>query len=231
MLDVRKLSCAIGGRAILNQVSFHVSAGEICTIIGGSGAGKTTVMRILCGLEQRFTGNIFVNGRENRNGFFGLVPQGDSLFKHFSVMENVTYALRKVKKYSKRQATGIATEVLSKLELQDKLESYPSGLSGGQKQRVAIARTLVMEPKVLLFDEPTSALDPEVTRGVIKTIRDLSATGISVLIVTHDIPLARQVTTHVLFLDEGRIVEDRCARDFFANPLSDRAKRFIDANI
>ncbi|MDR2721016.1 MAG: amino acid ABC transporter ATP-binding protein [Puniceicoccales bacterium] len=233
MLKVDKLSCKTDGNVILNEVSFKVTLGEICTIIGGSGAGKTTVLRILCGLEERFTGNIFINGKKtNKNvNYCGLVPQGCSLFSHFTVIDNVAYALRRVKKYSKQRAYNIASESLTKFGLEDKLSSYPSSLSGGQKQRVAIARTIVMKPKILLFDEPTSALDPEVTRDVVAVIRGLSTGGISILIVTHDIPMARQIATHVVFLDGGKVIEDSDAEEFFSNPRSERAKRFLSENI
>ncbi|MDR1255605.1 MAG: ATP-binding cassette domain-containing protein [Puniceicoccales bacterium] len=233
MLEINKLSCKIGEDRILNSISFKVLPGEICTIIGGSGAGKTTILRILCGLEQRFTGDILVNGDRVRKGanYFGLVPQGCSLFSHFTAVDNVSYALRKVKKYPKARAHAIAAENLAKFGLLDKLTSYPSSLSGGQKQRVAIARTIVMEPKILLFDEPTSALDPEVTRDIIEAIKTLSATGIPILIVTHDLPMARRVATHVIYLDSGSIAEDSGAEEFFSNPRSERARRFLSENI
>ncbi|MDR2436101.1 MAG: amino acid ABC transporter ATP-binding protein [Puniceicoccales bacterium] len=233
MLNVDKLSCKIGENVILNGVSFGVSPGEICTIIGGSGTGKTTILRILCGLEERFTGNIFVDGKKIRKNanYCGLVPQGCSLFGHFTVIGNVTYALRKVKKYSKQRAYDVAFESLAKFGLEDKLSSYPSSLSGGQKQRVAIARTIVMKPKILLFDEPTSALDPEVTRDVIAAIKSLSASGIPILIVTHDMPMARRVAAHVVFLDGGKIIEDSAAGEFFSNPRSERARRFLSESI
>ncbi|MDR3273722.1 MAG: amino acid ABC transporter ATP-binding protein [Puniceicoccales bacterium] len=233
MLEVNKLNCKIDENTILSDVSFKILSGEICAIIGGSGAGKTTILRILCGLEQRFTGSVLVDNKKIEKGtnYFGLVPQGYSLFNHFTAMDNVAYALRKVKKYSRQQACDIATESLTKFGLKDKLDCYPSKLSGGQKQRVAIARTIVMEPKILLFDEPTSALDPEVTRDVIETIRTLSTTGIPILVVTHDIPMARRVATHVIFLDNGIIIEDCSGKEFFANPRSDRVKCFLNENI
>jgi ABC-type polar amino acid transport system ATPase subunit len=218
---------------ILDEVSFGVSSGEICTVIGGSGAGKTTILRILCRLEERFTGNISMDGKKIRKNvnYCGLVPQGCSLFGHFTVIDNVAYALRRVKKYSKQRAYDIAFESLAKFGLEDKLSSYPSSLSGGQKQRVAIARTIVMKPKILLFDEPTSALDPEVTRDVIAAVKSLSTSGIPILIVTHDMPMARQVATHVVFLDGGRVIENSDAGEFFSNPRSERARRFLSENI
>ncbi|MDR0595781.1 MAG: amino acid ABC transporter ATP-binding protein [Puniceicoccales bacterium] len=233
MLEVNKLSCNIGENTILSDISFKVLSGEICTIIGGSGAGKTTILRILCGLEGRFSGDILINNRKiHRNThYFGLVPQGCSLFNHFTAIDNVAYALRKVKKYSKERAYTIATESLEKFGLSDKLSSYPSSLSGGQKQRVAIARTIVMKPKILLFDEPTSALDPEITRDVVDTIRILSATGMPIIVVTHDLSMARQIATRVIFLDNGNVIEDREAKEFFTKPHSERAKCFLGENI
>jgi polar amino acid transport system ATP-binding protein len=232
MLKVSELSCQIAGNTILEGISFGVSPGEICTIIGKSGVGKTTILRILSGLEMRFKGDVFVDGGKisSNSMYFGLVPQGCSLFSHFTVIDNVAYALRKVKKYSKRLAYDIAINTLVKFGLKDKLTSYPSNLSGGQKQRVAIARTIVMEPKILLFDEPTSALDPEITRDFVKIIKDLSLTGIPILIVTHAISLAKRVATHVIFLDNHKIVEDRDAELFFSAPWSDRAKCFLSEN-
>jgi polar amino acid transport system ATP-binding protein len=161
----------------------------------------------------------------------GLVPQGCSLFSHFTAIDNVAYALRKVKKYSKKLAYDIATNALAKFGLENKLASYPSSLSGGQKQRVAIARTIVMEPKILLFDEPTSALDPEITRDFIKIIENLASSGIPILVVTHSIPLAKRIATHALFLDDHKIIEDRDAEAFFSNPCSDRVKRFLSENL
>jgi ABC-type polar amino acid transport system ATPase subunit len=222
MLEVNKLNSKRDENTILNNICFGILSGEICTLIGGSGAGKTTILRISWGLEQRFMGSVLVNNKKIEKGknYFGLVPQGYSLFDHFTAIEYVAYALRKVKKYSRQQACDIAAESLIKFRLRDKLNCYPSSLSGGQKQHVAIARTIVMEPQILLFDESTSALDPEVTRDVIDASRTLSATGIPILIVTHDISMARPFATQIIFLDNDIIIEDRNGREFF--PILDR---------
>ncbi len=227
MLEVKELHCAFGSNEVLKGVSFTVKDGEVATIIGGSGAGKTTVIRVLCGLEKMTKGNVVVDGQPAGRGVLGLVQQGCCLFDHMNVLQNVAYALRAVKKLPCALAETRAKNMLSQFGLSDKFDVYPSRLSGGQKQRVAIARTLVMEPKVLLFDEPTSALDPEMTSDVISMISNISKSGIAVVIVTHDLTMARRISDRVLFLEHGKIVEDRPSDDFFKCPATERAKNFL----
>ncbi|MDR2738072.1 MAG: amino acid ABC transporter ATP-binding protein [Puniceicoccales bacterium] len=227
MLEVKNLHCEFGENRVLDGLSFTVASGEIAAIIGGSGAGKTTIIRVLCGLEKMSGGEVNIDGVAAKLGAYGLVPQGCCLFEHMTVLGNVSYALVAVKRLGVKESERVAREMLAKFGLLDKVSAYPSSLSGGQKQRVAIARTLIMDPKILLFDEPTSALDPEMTSDVIGMIRDIAARGISILIVTHDLVMARRVSDKILFLERGRIVEDRATEDFFLNPRSERARSFL----
>ena len=228
MLEVRDLSCKFGSHLVLSGISFCIPNGKIFTVIGGSGAGKTTIIRALSGLERENShGEVMIDGHKVKHGDYGLVPQGYSLFKHMTVLQNVAYALRVVKKFPKKQAESIAINMLENFGLGDKLNSYPFRLSGGQKQRVAIARILVLDPKVLLFDEPTSALDPEMTTSIIKIIKQIASNGISILIVTHDLVMARKVSDHILFLEAGKIIENAPTAKFFTEPKTSRAKAFL----
>jgi ABC-type polar amino acid transport system ATPase subunit len=227
MLRVENLHCKFGENEILSGVSFSVARGEIATIVGGSGAGKTTIIRALCGLERVCEGMVSVDGVAAKSGDYGLVQQGCCLFEHMTTLANVAYALRVVKKIPPEESKSMALRMLTEFGLADKANAYPNSLSGGQKQRVAIARTLVMSPKVILFDEPTSALDPEITSDVIRMIRNIAASGMAILIVSHDLVMARRVSLRILFLEHGKIIEDRKTEDFFANPQTERAKSFL----
>ncbi|MDR3144119.1 MAG: amino acid ABC transporter ATP-binding protein [Puniceicoccales bacterium] len=227
MLRVNDIHCKFGDSEVLRGVSFSVDDGEIATVIGGSGAGKTTLMRLLCGLEKISSGSVSINGHPAKAGEYGLVQQGCCLFEHMTLLGNVSYALEVVKKFPRARAVAIASEMLGRFGLADRANCYPSVLSGGQRQRVAIARTLVMNPRILLFDEPTSALDPEMTTDVIMLIKTIAADGISVLIVTHDLTMAKKISDKILFLDNGKIIEDRPAKDFFAHPVAERARSFL----
>ncbi|MDR1401516.1 MAG: amino acid ABC transporter ATP-binding protein [Puniceicoccales bacterium] len=227
MLEVKNLHCRFGTDEILNGISFTIANGEIATIIGGSGAGKTTIIRTLCGLEKISQGKISIGEHKSKRGDYGLVQQGCCLFEHMTILKNVSYALGAVKKFPPEKSKKIALEMLAKFGLENKANSYPNSLSGGQKQRVAIARTLVMNPKILLFDEPTSALDPEMTSDLITTIGDIAAQGMAILIVSHDLAMARRVSHRILFLEHGKIIEDRPTKDFFSNPQTERAKSFL----
>ncbi|MDR1433397.1 MAG: amino acid ABC transporter ATP-binding protein [Puniceicoccales bacterium] len=227
MLEVSDMHCKIGAHEILADVSFSVSTGEVAAIIGGSGAGKTTIIRALCGLQKISNGRISIDSHEPKRGDYGLVPQGCCLFEHMTALQNVSYAPMAVLKFSRKKAGEVARKMLAKFGLEGKMAAYPSGLSGGQKQRVAIARTLVMNPKVLLFDEPTSALDPEMTSDVIATISDIAANGMPTLLVTHDLATARKVSHRIFFLEHGKIIENRKTAEFFSNPHTERAKSFL----
>ncbi|MDR1413967.1 MAG: amino acid ABC transporter ATP-binding protein [Puniceicoccales bacterium] len=227
MLQVEDLHCRFGMEEILKGISFTIGSGEITTIIGGSGAGKTTIIRALCGLEKISHGKISIEGHRPKRGDYGFVPQGFCLFEHMTILANVSYALRAVKKFSAEEAKKISLQMLSKFGLANKLNAYPNSLSGGQKQRVAIARTLVMNPKILLFDEPTSALDPEMTSDLINTMSGIAAQGMAILIVTHDLVMARKISHRILFLEHGEIIENRPTEDFFSDPHTARAKSFL----
>ncbi|MDR1233065.1 MAG: amino acid ABC transporter ATP-binding protein [Puniceicoccales bacterium] len=227
MLEVENLHCTLGTNEVLNGISFTVAGGEIVTVIGRSGAGKTTLLRVLCDLENISRGRVCVNGKKACHGDYGLVQQGCCLFEHMTVLKNVSYALQVVKKFSTKKAKAIALDMLTQFGLKDKVAAYPSSLSGGQKQRVAIARTLVMDPKVLLFDEPTSALDPEMTNDVVTMIKNIASRGIAVLIVTHDLAMSRRISDRILFLECGKIVENRPTEEFFLSPLSKEVKNFL----
>lgn len=207
------------------------------TIIGPSGSGKSTFLRCLNLLEVPTEGKIFIDNvevtakkanikkmREN----VGMVFQHFHLFPHKTVLQNVTYAPIKVKGISKSDAEKLGMELLTKVGLAEKANEYPSRLSGGQKQRVAIARALAMNPEVILFDEPTSALDPEMVKEVLEVMKSLANTGITMLIVTHEMGFAREAASRVLFLDEGSVVEDAPPAEFFSNPKSARAKEFLE---
>ncbi|MDR1457238.1 MAG: amino acid ABC transporter ATP-binding protein [Puniceicoccales bacterium] len=227
MLEVENLYCTLGTNEILKGISFTIAGGEIITVIGRSGAGKTTLMRVLCGLENMSHGKICISGKKVCHGDYGLVQQGCCLFEHMTVLKNVSYALQAVKKFSTKRARAMALDMLTQFGLKDKITAYPNSLSGGQKQRVAIARTLVMDPKVLLFDEPTSALDPEMTNDVVSMIKNIASRGIAILIVTHDLSMSRKISDRILFLEGGKIMENRPTEEFFSDPHSEQTKSFL----
>lgn len=233
MFEVRKLHCVINGVEILKEINFCVNDGEIVSLIGSSGAGKTTILRNLCGFIKPVDGQILIDGKLKRKlhyGDIGLIPQGQALFDHMTVLQNVSYALQKVKKIQSSRAKSVSMAMLERFGLADKHNSYPSQLSGGQKQRVAIARSLVMEPKILLFDEPTAGLDPEVVRNVVDTILEIGATGIAILVVTHDLLMAKKISNRILFIDGGKILEDSLTSDFFSQPKHEKSAKFL-ANV
>ena len=230
MFEIKKLHCALNGVEILKGINFCVNDGEIVSLVGSSGAGKTTVLRNLCGFIKPVGGEILIDGKLKRklhHGDIGLIPQGQALFDHMTVLQNVAYALRKVKKISAIRSKNIAMSMIDRFGLTDKHNVYPSQLSGGQKQRVAIARSLVMEPKILLFDEPTAGLDPEVAKNVADTILEISKTGITILVVTHDLLMAKKISNRILFIDGGQILEDSSTEEFFKQPKSEKAAKFL----
>ena len=228
---------SFGNLKVLQEISTEIRKGEVVAIIGPSGSGKSTFLRCLNLLEVPTSGNIYIDGvditapktdimkiRQN----VGMVFQHFHLFPHMTTLKNVMYAPMKVKRVSKEEAHTEGLELLSKVGLSNKADVYPSKLSGGQKQRVAIARSLAMKPDILLFDEPTSALDPEMVKEVLEVMKDLTKTGITMAIVTHEMGFAREVADRILFLDGGRLAEDSPPREFFSNPKSDRAKQFLE---
>ncbi|MED4040645.1 amino acid ABC transporter ATP-binding protein [Niallia taxi] len=237
MINVQQLHKSFGSLHVLKGISTEIKKGEVVTIIGPSGSGKSTFLRCLNLLEVPTEGKIFIDNvevtakkanikkmREN----VGMVFQHFHLFPHKTVLQNVTYAPIKVKGISKSDAEKLGMELLTKVGLAEKANEYPSRLSGGQKQRVAIARALAMNPEVILFDEPTSALDPEMVKEVLEVMKSLAKTGITMLIVTHEMGFAREAASRVLFLDEGSVVEDAPPAEFFSNPKSARAKEFLE---
>jgi polar amino acid transport system ATP-binding protein len=222
---------------VINGISSQILSGEIVAIIGPSGSGKSTFLRCLNLLEMPTSGTIYFNGLEVTDPQIniakirqniGMVFQQFNLFPHMTALKNVMYALVKVKKLSPEVARQEAIHQLQKVGLADKIEVYPAQLSGGQKQRVAIARSLAMNPEIMLFDEPTSALDPEMIKEVLDVIKALTHTGMTMIIVTHEMGFAREVADRILFLDEGKVIEDSPPREFFIQPKQERARQFLE---
>lgn len=221
---------------VLKNIDFSVKKGEIVVVCGPSGSGKSTLIRCINGLEDIDEGTILVddidihaskkNLKEIRSEV-GMVFQHFNLFPHLTILENITLAQNLVKKRSNDEAVQIAKELLAKVKLSDKADSYPSDLSGGQKQRVAIARSLAMKPKVILFDEPTSALDPETIGDVLSVMKDLAQENFTIVCVTHEMGFAKEVGDRIVFMDAGTIVEENTPEEFFNNPKSDRAQKFL----
>lgn len=237
MIKVENLHKSFGKNEVLKDISTEIKEKEVIAIIGPSGSGKSTFLRCINLLEKPTNGVITIGNdvvtdkrtnimkvREN----VGMVFQHFYLFPHKTVLENLTYAPMKVQGVSKKQAIEMADELLRKVGLYEKREEYPNRLSGGQKQRVAIARALAMNPSVMLFDEPTSALDPEMVKEVLEVMKSLAESGMTMVIVTHEMNFAREVADRILFLDGGQLVEDTPPAQFFTEPKSARAKEFLD---
>jgi len=205
----------------LDDVSFSMKKGEVVAIIGSSGSGKSTLLRSINGLEKISGGEIELKGTT------GMVFQHFNLFPHMSCLKNIMYAPMKVKKTSREEAEKRARVLLEMVGLSDKADAYPAQISGGQKQRIAIARALAMDPDIMLFDEPTSALDPEITGEVLAVMRDLALAHMSMIIVTHEMKFARDVSDRVVYMDAGKIVEEGSPLDIFANPKSRRLQEFL----
>ncbi len=211
--------------------------GEIVVVCGPSGSGKSTLIRCINGLEEIDSGQIIIDNIDiykNKNSLqkirkeVGMVFQHFNLFPHLTILENITLAPMLVKKEKKEISKKFAKELLRKVKLEEKILSYPSDLSGGQKQRVAIARTLAMKPKVILFDEPTSALDPETIGDVLSVMKQLAKENYTIVCVTHEMGFAKEVSNRVVFMDKGEIVEENTPEEFFQNPKSQRAKIFLN---
>lgn len=237
MIKIEHLYKDFGKLKVLKDINLEIEDGEIVAIIGPSGSGKSTLLRCINLLEMPTSGTISIDGKNildkdvdiaeiRKNAC--MVFQLFNLFNNMTVMENMIYAPQIVNKLSKEEAEDKAMKLLERVGLAEKAEVYPSKLSGGQKQRVAIARALAMEPKTLLFDEPTSALDPEMVKEVLEVIRDLSYTGITMILVTHEMAFAREVADQICFLDEGHLMEKNTPEEFFSSPKSPRAKQFLD---
>lgn len=220
----------------LDDVSLEIKKGEVVVIIGPSGSGKSTMLRTLNLLEIPTEGKITYDGEDitdnktNINSYrmkVGMVFQHFNLFPHMSVLKNMTIAPTKLLKKDKEEAKNTAMELLKRVNLENRAEAYPSQLSGGQKQRVAIARALCMEPEVMLFDEPTSALDPEMVGEVLNVMKDLARQGMTMVVVTHEMGFAREVASRVIFMDEGKIIEEGTPEMVFEHPRSERTQSFL----
>ena len=228
---------SFGDNLVLDDVDLTIGRGEVIVIAGPSGSGKSTMLRCINGLEGIDSGEIRFNGRPlDRAGKalsrtrqeIGMVFQQFNLFPHKTVLENVTIAPVEVKGVPKDDARTRAHALLERVGIAEKADAHPADLSGGQQQRVAIARALAMDPKLMLFDEPTSALDPEMIREVLDVMRDLARDGMTMAVVTHEMGFAREVCDRIVFIDEGRIVEQAPPAEFFSAARSDRAREFVD---
>ncbi|MFP3323174.1 amino acid ABC transporter ATP-binding protein [Planococcus sp. SIMBA_160] len=237
MIDVQALSKKFGDNLVLSEITTSIQKGEVVAIIGPSGSGKSTFLRCLNLLETPSSGNIEVNGKNltaskkeihKIRQQIGMVFQHFHLFPHMTVQDNLMYAPMKAKGIKKYEAEEKARQLLERVGLAQKADAYPNSLSGGQKQRVAIARALAMEPELMLFDEPTSALDPEMVKEVLEVMKDLAKSGMTMVVVTHEMGFAREVADRVLFLDHGILVEEGEPESFFQQPRSDRARDFLD---
>ena len=236
MIDVKHLSKSFGDHLVLDDISEHVSPGENVVIIGPSGSGKSTFLRCLNLLEQPTAGTITFAGTEitdpkvNIDAMrrqMGMVFQHFNLFPHLTVKKNLELAPSLLKLKDKEAISQRADELLARVGLADKANVYPKSLSGGQQQRIAIARALAMDPDVILFDEPTSALDPEMVGEVLELMKELAHTGITMLVVTHEMGFAREVSNRVIFIDGGQIQEDEPPQELFSNPKHPRLKAFL----
>ena len=236
VVTIKHLNKVFGTHEVLKDISFSVQSGEVVTIIGSSGSGKSTLLRCINLLEKPTSGEILYNGKnildEDTNIYeyrthLGMVFQQFNLFNNLNVLENCTVGPIKVLKKSKEEAEEIAKGFLEKVGMSAYLNARPRQLSGGQKQRVAIARALSMQPDVLLFDEPTSALDPEMVNEVLETMKSLAHTGLTMIIVTHEMEFARDVSDRVIFMDKGVIAEEGTAEQIFTNPQKERTKEFL----
>lgn len=236
IIVVRNLDKHFGSVQAVNQVSLTVKAGEVVVIIGPSGSGKSTLLRCINHLETPTAGDIWVDGmhlsRKTKDinavrREIGMVFQQFNLFPHLTALENITIAQTVVRKRSRDEAIAIARQQLARVGIPEKENVYPSHLSGGQQQRVAIARALAMNPKIMLFDEPTSALDPEMIKEVLEVMLNLAKEGMTMVVVTHEMGFARNAADRVIFMDEGRIVEDATPAQLFTRPRHERTKLFL----
>ena len=236
LIDVQSLKKSFGDNVVLNGITTQIKKGEVVVIIGPSGSGKSTFLRSLNLLEKPTGGAIYFEGvditAENvdinvHRQKMGMVFQQFNLFPHKTVKQNITLAPVKLKKLSPAEADRKAMDLLERVGLSDKADAYPDSLSGGQKQRVAIARALAMDPDVMLFDEPTSALDPEMVGEVLAIMKELAQSGMTMVVVTHEMGFAKEVGTRVIFIDEGIIMEENEPGQFFANPKNARLQDFL----
>lgn len=236
MIEVKNLKKSFGDLDVLKGISKEIERGEVVVIIGPSGSGKSTFLRCLNRLEDITDGEVFLDGEQINSHKvdinkirqkMGMVFQHFNLFPHLTIKENITLAPIKLGKLSKEEAEKKAMDLLETVGLSDKADAYPIQLSGGQKQRVAIARALAMDPEVMLFDEPTSALDPEMVGEVLDVMKALAKSGMTMVIVTHEMGFAKEVGTRVMFMDDGVVMEDGTPEEVFNNPKCDRTRDFL----
>lgn len=243
ILEVKNIHKSFGKTEVLKGVSFSMEQGGVVAVLGSSGSGKTTLLRCINFLETADEGQIFVDGKcifdaadtaklsaaqiRERQLNFGMVFQQFNLFPHKTVKENIMLAPVTLKLMTPEEAEKKAMELLTRVGLPDKADAYPGSLSGGQKQRIAIARALAMNPDVMLFDEPTSALDPEMVGEVLEIMKELAESGMTMVVVTHEMGFAREVATRVVFINEGNIQEENTPQEFFANPQHPRLREFL----
>jgi len=246
MIKMEKVCKSFGSLEVLRNINLEISKAEVVCIIGPSGSGKSTLLRCLNHLERISSGRVYIEGElidERMHGRdqlkvsqskvaeicaeLGMVFQRFNLFPHMTALENVIEAPVTVRKVPKQEAVGYAVELLKRVGLEDKRNEYPSRLSGGQQQRVAIARALAMKPKIMLFDEPTSALDPELVGEVLEVMKDLAKSGMTMVVVTHEMGFAREVCSRVIFMDKGEILEESTPEEMFSNPRHERTKAFL----
>ena len=236
LLDVIGVNKSFGSAQVLKNCSIHVDAKQTVVIIGPSGSGKSTLLRCINLLEPVDNGNIFFEGQDitaakhahRIRREIGMVFQNFELFPHLSAVENIMLAPLKVLGASRADAHDIACGLLAKVRIPEKADAFPDELSGGQQQRVAIARALAMKPKLMLYDEPTSALDPEMIREVLDVMAELSAEGMTSIVVTHEMGFARRAADHIVFMEQGEIVEKAPGQKFFGGSVNERARRFLD---
>lgn len=237
ILEIKHLKKSYEDSVILDDISIEIDKGEVVVILGPSGCGKSTLLRCINGLEKIQEGEIYLSGDEisgqkksmhlvRQN--IGMVFQSYDLFPHLTILDNILLGPRKAQKRDKKEVTREAEELLKRVGLYEKKKAYPRQLSGGQKQRAAIVRALCMHPKVMLFDEVTAALDPEMVREVLDVMLELAKEGSTMVIVTHEMQFARAIADRIIFLDEGKIIEDSEPEEFFTNPKTERAKQFLN---
>lgn len=238
ILSVKNLSKSFGELEVLKDINVDIAEGEVISVIGPSGSGKSTFLRCINLLETPNSGTITYNGdivnepkydKRKLHQEVGMVFQRFNLFPHKTVLDNIMLAPLKLKRGSKAEIREHALELLDKVGLKNKADEMPGNLSGGQQQRVAIARALAMNPRVLLFDEPTSALDPELVGEVLKVMQDLAEEGMTMVVVTHEMGFAREVSNHLIFMEGGYIVEEGDPKEIFANPKNERTRKFLSS--